>query len=118
MRTSNWTPSIVPNEDDQTVYLAVDDLAHEAGLGRLTLKRPTWRRSYQIYFPANTMIPSASSDLTPRKNVRRMSADVAHQLQRRCNEQMREVPFFLQDFVDRHKDGYCDIQLPLLMRLV
>ena len=25
MRTSNWTPSIVPNEHDQTVYLVADD---------------------------------------------------------------------------------------------
>ena len=25
MRKSNWTPSIVPNGDDQTVYLVADD---------------------------------------------------------------------------------------------
>ena len=25
MRRSNWTPSIVPNGDDQTVYLVADD---------------------------------------------------------------------------------------------
>jgi hypothetical protein len=25
MRTSNWTPSIVPNGDDQAVYLVTDD---------------------------------------------------------------------------------------------
>ena len=25
MRGSNWTPSIVPNDDDQNVYLVVDD---------------------------------------------------------------------------------------------
>jgi hypothetical protein len=28
------------------------------------------------------------------------------------------VPFFLQDFVDRHEGRYRDIQLPLPMRLV
>jgi hypothetical protein len=27
MRRSNWTPSIVPNGDDRTVYLVVDDYA-------------------------------------------------------------------------------------------
>ena len=26
MRKSNWTPSIVPNGDDLTVYLVTDDL--------------------------------------------------------------------------------------------
>ena len=25
MRRSNWTPSIVPNSNDQTVYLVADD---------------------------------------------------------------------------------------------
>jgi hypothetical protein len=32
MRKSNWTPSIVPRDDDQTVYLVVDDLGR---LGRV-----------------------------------------------------------------------------------
>lgn len=32
MRRSNWTPSIVPNADDQNVYMVVDDLG---GLGRI-----------------------------------------------------------------------------------
>ena len=27
MRKSNWTPSIVPNGDDQTVYLVADDFS-------------------------------------------------------------------------------------------
>jgi hypothetical protein len=31
MRRSNWTPSIVPGEDDQTVYLVADDFGR---LGR------------------------------------------------------------------------------------
>jgi hypothetical protein len=32
--------------------------------------------------------------------------------------QLRDVPFYLQDFVDRHEGRYRDIQLPLPMRLV
>jgi hypothetical protein len=28
MRKSSWTPSIVPNDEDQNVYLVVDDFAH------------------------------------------------------------------------------------------
>jgi len=31
---------------------------------------------------------------------------------------MRDVPFFLQDFVDRYEGRYDDVQLPLPMRLV
>jgi hypothetical protein len=47
-----------------------------------------------------------------------VSADVAQELRRRCDQQQRDVPFFLQDFVDRYEGRYRDIQLPLPMRLV
>jgi hypothetical protein len=47
-----------------------------------------------------------------------VSADVARELRRRCDEQMRDVPFFLQDFVDRYEGRYRDVQLPLPIRLV
>jgi uncharacterized cupin superfamily protein len=33
------------------------------------------------------------------------------------NGQLRDVPFFLQDFVDRYEGRYHDVQLPLPMRL-
>jgi hypothetical protein len=32
-----------------------------------------------------------------------VSADVAHEIPRCCNLQLRDVPFFLQDFVDRYE---------------
>jgi hypothetical protein len=41
-----------------------------------------------------------------------VSEDVAHELRRRCDLQMRDIPLPLQDFTDR------DVQLPLPMRLV
>jgi hypothetical protein len=47
-----------------------------------------------------------------------VSADVAQELRRRCDLQQRDVPFFLQDFVDRYEGRYHDVQLPLPMRLV
>jgi hypothetical protein len=31
---------------------------------------------------------------------------------------LRDIPFFLQDFVDRYEGRYSDVQLPLPMRLV
>ena len=36
MRGSSWTPSIVPNDNDETVYLVADDFGQ---LGR------TWREA-------------------------------------------------------------------------
>jgi hypothetical protein len=43
---------------------------------------------------------------------------VAYELRRRCDLLMRDVPFGLQQFVDRHDGRYPDVQLPLPMRLV
>jgi hypothetical protein len=54
---------------------------------------------------------------TAEKWSQDVSADVAHELRERCDLQGREVPFFLQDFVDQHEGRYRDVQLPLPMRL-
>ena len=55
---------------------------------------------------------------TAERWSRDVSADVAHELRQRCNEQMRDVPFGLEEFMDRHEGRYHDIQLPLPLRLV
>jgi hypothetical protein len=47
-----------------------------------------------------------------------VSADIAQELSRRCDLQTRDVPFFVQDFVDRYEGRHRDIQLPLPMRFV
>ena len=54
---------------------------------------------------------------TAEKWSQDVSADVAHELRRRCDLQLRDVPFFLQDFVDRYEGRDHDVQLPLPMRL-
>ena len=50
MRRSSWTPSIVPNDNDETVYLVADDFGR---LGRAwreaDYERPTWKRSSKTY---------------------------------------------------------------------
>ena len=47
-----------------------------------------------------------------------VSSEIAHELRHRCDLQQRDVPFFLQDFVDRYEGRYHDYQLPLPIRLV
>jgi hypothetical protein len=42
-----------------------------------------------------------------------VSADVAHEVRYRFDPQMRDVPFYLEDFVERHEGRYHDVQLPL-----
>src|ERR1700712_2687188 len=114
MRRSNWTPSIVPNEDDQTVYLVADDFGK---IGR------AWREAdYET-----TDLEKVVQDLltgqyknpirviafnTAERWSQDVSEDVAHELRRRCDLQMQDVPFYLQDFNDRYEGRYRDVQLP------
>ena len=120
MRRSSWTPSIVPAADDQTVYLVLDDLGRT---GRV------WREADAETTDLETVIAdlltgqyknpvSVISFNTSERWSQDVSADVAHELRHRCDLQLRDIPFFLQDFVDRHEGRYRDIQLPLPIRLV
>jgi hypothetical protein len=119
MRKSNWTPSIVPNGEDQTVYLVADDLGRlggiwaEAGISRTDLEGViqdllTGQFKSPIRVVAFNTAEKWSDDV---------SVEVAEELRRRCDQQSRDVPFFLQDFVDRYQGRDRDIQLPLPMRL-
>ena len=120
MRRSNWTPSIVPDEGDRNIYLVLDDRGRS---GRV------WPESDA----ESTDLQAVITDLltgqykAPVRVVgfntaegwsQDVSADVAHELRQRCDLQMRDIPFFLQDFVDCYEGRYRDIQLPLPIRLV
>jgi hypothetical protein len=118
MRKSSWTPSIVPRGDDQTVYLVVDNLGKN---GR------AWREADEETTDLETVIGDLLSGRC--KNPTRVvafntaegwsqdvSADIAAELRQRSDQQMRDVPFFLQDFVDRYEGRDRDVQLPLPMR--
>jgi hypothetical protein len=120
MRRTGWTPSIVPNGDDQNVYLVIDDLGPS---GRV------WREADAETTDLETVLGDLLEGQyknphrvvgfnTAEKWSEDVSADVAHELRRRCDLQQRDVPFFLQDFVDRHEGRYRDHQLPLPIRLV
>jgi hypothetical protein len=120
MRKSSWTPSIVPRDDDQNVYLVMDDLGK---LGRV------WPEADGEGTDLETIILDLLEGQykdpvrvvafnTAEKWSQDVSADIALELRRRCDLQMRDVPFFLQDFVDRYEGRYHDFQLPLPMRLV
>ena len=119
MRKSPWTPSIVPGEPDQTVYLVAADFGragrawvesdHETSdLKTVIQNLLTGRYTNPIRVIAFNTAERWSGDV---------SEDVAHELRRRCDVQMRDLPFY-QDFTDRHEGRYRDVQLPLPIRLV
>ena len=100
MRRSNWTPSIVPNDNDETVYLVADDFGR---LGR------AWREADYETTDLETVIQDLLTGQfanTAERWSEDVSEDVANELRRRCDLQMRDVPSFLQHFIDRY-EGLC-----------
>jgi hypothetical protein len=116
MRRSNWTPSIVPRGDDQNVYLVVDDF----GPGG---------RCYREADVETTDLETVIVDLldgqykNPIKVVafntaegwsQDVSEDIAQELRRRCDLQLRDVPSSIQDFVEGYEgDGGRQLALRL-----
>jgi hypothetical protein len=120
MRRSGWKPSIVPNGGDHNVYLVMDDLG---SIG------PVWRETDDRAAELEAVILDllAGQYKSPVRVVafntaehwsQDVSADVAHELRRRCDLRQVDIPFGLQDFVDRYEGRYRDVQLPLPIRLI
>ena len=104
----NWTPSIVPSGDDQTVYLVAEDFGR---LGR------AWRESDYEATDLETVIQDLLSGQyknpirvvafnTEERWSEDVSEDVAHELRRRCDLQMRELPASISDFVEQHEGRF------------
>jgi hypothetical protein len=115
MRKFTETPPIAPTDRGQTVYLVADDMG-ETG--------QVWRQSECEHSDREAVIQDmlAGEYRNPIRVVafnttehwcEDASADVAHELRRRCDLQLRDIPFFLQDFCDLYEGRYRDIQLPL-----
>ena len=105
MRGTNWTPSIIPGGDDQTVYLVAEDFGK---LGR------AWREADYEATDLETVIEDLLTGQyndplrivafnTAERWSEDVSEDVAHELRIRCDLQMRDVPSSIQDFVERQE---------------
>ncbi len=104
MPRSDRSPSIVPPGNDQDVYLVLDDFGGRIG--------SAWRETDAEAARLETVIADLldgqySSPVrviafnTAEGWSRDVSENVAHELRRRCAEQARELPAYLQDFVER-----------------
>ena len=120
MRKSSWTPSIVPDGRDQNVYLVADDLGRLGGIwAEASINRTDLEAVIRDLLNGQFKSPIRVIALNVKEHWSQdVSVDVAEELRRRCDQLGRDVPFFLQDFVDRYQGRYRDIQLPLPMRLV
>jgi hypothetical protein len=106
----NWhyrcgVTSIVLNDNDETVYLVADDIGR---IGR------AWREADYETTDLDTVIQDLLTG--PYSNLIRVvafnsaerwsediSEDVARELRRRCDLQMRELPAAISDFVERRE---------------
>ncbi|WP_346658003.1 hypothetical protein [Bradyrhizobium sp. 157] len=106
MRRFSWTPSIVPSGNDEAVYLVADDFGR---LGR------AWREADYEATDLETVIQGLLTGQysnpirvvafnTAERWSEDISEDVARELRRRCDLQMRELPAAISDFVERHED--------------
>jgi hypothetical protein len=106
MPRSDRSPSIVPPGNDQDVYLVLDEFGGRIG--------QAWRETDAEAARLETVIADLldgqySSPVrviafnTAEGWSRDVSENVAHELRRRCAEQARELPAYLQDFVERQQ---------------
>ena len=105
MRRSIWTPSIVPNGDDQNVYLVVDDLGR---LGRV------WREADADTTDLETVFQDllGGQYSSPVRVIsfntvegwsRDVSGDIADELRRRFDLRDCDLPASIYNFVEQHE---------------
>ncbi|MBR1211107.1 hypothetical protein [Bradyrhizobium sp. JYMT SZCCT0180] len=105
MRTSNWTPSIVPDDQDQTIYLVANDFGK---IGRAWVEADYETTDFETVIQ-DLLTGQYSNPIrvvafnTAERWSEDVSEDVAHELRRRCDLQMRDLPSALSDFVERHE---------------
>ena len=120
MRTQIGSPSIVPTDDRQTVYMVLDDIGAS---GRVYRETDAYRADLeavimgmlggQFHNPIRIVGFNTSDGWSQD-----VSADVAQELRLRCDLQGLDVPFYLEAFVERYEGRYHDVQLPLPMRMI
>lgn len=115
MRTSKWTPSIVPSRADQTVYIVENDFGRSGRAfvetdGEYADLEATITALLQGQYNNPIRIVAFS---TAERWSEDVSEEIAHELRRRCDLQLRDIPSSIQEFVERHEGHH----RPLAVRL-
>jgi hypothetical protein len=115
MRGPGWTPSIVPGDNDQTVYVVADDFGKPGrAWAEAEYERTDLEAAIQVLLTGQYSNPIRVVALN---TAERWSANVPVEIaqeraRRRCGLQMRDIPSFfkISPIVTR---AYHDVQLPL-----
>jgi hypothetical protein len=105
MRDTDWTPSIVPGDEDRDTCLVVNDFGRR---GRAWCETDVEAADLetviqdlldgQYWHPVRVV-----SFNTLEGWSRDISAEVAEELRRRCDLQMRDIPSIILDFIERYE---------------
>ena len=104
MRRTSWTPSIVPNGHDETVYLVIDDFGraglffHETNLDRTDLESVIADLMAGQY---DNPIRVVAFNTTERW-ANDVSDDIAREIRRRADIAYEDVSSTIEEFVIRH----------------
>jgi hypothetical protein len=104
MRRSSWTPSIVPNDFDQNIYLVVDDFGRqglsfqEVGLDRTDLESVIVDLMAGQYIDPVRVVAFNTAE----RWANDVSEDIAREIRRRADVAYEEVSPTVEDFVTRH----------------
>ncbi len=108
MRNSNWTPSIVPGCGDFNVYLVAENLGRLGQVWRDDCEATDLETVIQDFLTGQYRDPIRVVAFNTAEGWSQdVSEDVAQELRRRCDLQLRDVPSLIQDFVERH-EGHRD----------
>ena len=119
MRTQIGSPSIVPTDDSKNIYIVLDDFGapgrayRETDADRADLEAVIMGMLEGQFQNPIRVVGFNTSD----GGSRDVSADIAQEIRLRCDLQGRDVPFYLEAFVERYEGRYHDVQLPLPMRM-
>jgi hypothetical protein len=105
MRSANWTPSIVPSSDDQDVCLVVDHFGRRGcAYCETDVEATDLETVIQDLLEGQYSNPvRVVSFNTVEGWSRDISADVADELRRRCDLQMRDIASNTLDFIERYE---------------
>ena len=92
MRDTDWTPSIVPGDDDRDTCLVVNDFGRR---GRAWCETDVEATDLETVIQVPVRVVSFN---TGKGWSRDISANVAEELRRRCELQAREIPPSLAGF--------------------
>ena len=112
---SDWLGALHRPEWRRSVYLVLDDLGRHDRVWRETDAETAELETVILdllegQYKSPVRVVSFN---TAEKWSQDVSADVAHELRRRCDLQLRDVPSSIQDFVERHEDSQRQLTLSL-----